>query len=174
MSTRRYSHSAPAAMAQAFAFSPTSCAFALAVAASLLAGPALADTPTPQDKIGELVKMYLPGTATHRPQVDSHEAIRLTGACVDGNIVFRAKNGAKSWTGRGYVQVTDARSGEVLHERFLRMGAGQSASFRVYQNAEQSMHYSMKVTLPLNSVTYVRGFRGRCAAPDLDVVNARR
>lgn len=173
MTLPRYTHTPPAAKALAIAPFPRFGAFALALAASLLSLPALADTPKPKEN-SELAKLYVPGPNTHKPKVEEHQAIRLTGSCVDGYIVFRAKNGAKAWPGRGLVQVTDARSGEVLHERSLRLGEGQSASFRVYQNDEQSMYYRFKVKLPDNSMTYVRGFRGRCVLPEVNVTNARR
>ncbi len=141
-----------------------------------MTGSALADIPkkAPNPVVASLPGVENPVLNYVPPTVPKSEAINLRGACVDGYVVFSVKNGGKPWDGRGFVRITDARTGEVLRERKMRFASGQTGSFRVEQKPGNSMYYTLKVTLPGGKMTYVKSFRGHCVLPTREVRKAMR
>lgn len=113
----------------------------------------------------------LPKTST-RPKVTN--VLRVRGICHKGVAVFSVKNGAKKWAARGQLRIINAKTGQVVRERWMRLGAGQRATFRIPAYLVPSHRYRVMVILPGGSMTHLKSFRGRCPQPFGDVRAVRR
>lgn len=99
---------------------------------------------------------------------EATQPVTLSGSCDRGVAVFSVHNSSARWASRGLVQIVDVTSGQVLRERSLIMGQGQTASFRValnaWDNSQYRPQYRLRVTMPDRGVIYVKSFGGACPA----------
>ncbi len=104
--------------------------------------------------------------------------IEMRGSCQGEKAVFTVKNTAKRWAGRGHLRIYDGHTGYMLRERWMHFDEGQSATFHIHSSLVASARFKISVTLPDQTVTYKKSFRGRCVAPTVEannvVGNARR
>jgi len=100
--------------------------------------------------------------------------IEMRGVCQGENAVFTVTNTTKRWTGRGHLRIYDGQTGHMLRERWMHFDEGQSASFHIKSELVASARFKISVTLPDQSMTYKKSFRGRCVAPTVEANNARR
>ena len=96
---------------------------------------------------------------------ETTQPVTLSGRCDDGVAVFSVFNSGARWLTRGQVQVVDVTTGQVLRERQLIMGQGQTASFRVAHSEWDDPRYRLRVSVPDLGVSYVKTFSGACRAP---------
>lgn len=100
--------------------------------------------------------------------------LRVSGLCQDGLAVFAVTNGAKKWAKRGYFRILDGETGQVVRERWLRLDAGQRATFRLPSYVVASYRYRIVVALANGSNVLLKSFRGRCPQPSDDTRAVRR
>ena len=98
------------------------------------------------------------------------QAVTLSARCDGGVVVFSIFNAVKRWDALGLVQIVNAQTNDVLRERRLVMGQGQTASFRVAQadigsGGGVAAAYRLLVTLPDRGMIYVKTFDAVCPGP---------
>jgi hypothetical protein len=110
------------------------------------------------------------------PQVpeDLKDAVKLSGACHEGAVVFTVKNMAKRWHGRGHLRVMDGKTGHMLRERWVRFNENQSISFRLQPDLAPSGRFRVAVITPDRSIVYAKRFRGSCPQSSSYIRAARR
>lgn len=134
--------------------------------AEAVSPPELAVLPDAGQSVSAPVKK---GTRPH-----NSASIRVRGVCQDGSAVFTVKNGQRKWVKRGQLRIIDAQTGQVVRERWLRLHAGQRASFRIAPYLVPSHRYRVLVKLPNGSITHLKSFRGRCPQPSENLRSAQR
>lgn len=145
-------------------------AIAAALAVGMIAGKAQADTFAPNDELAMVGPKDVSLKKALRPQMP--ETLRVRGACENGKLVFSFINRGGAWTGRKWLRIQDARTGELIGGRYMRLGERQQASFRVLPKPQYSGLY--RVTISNAQSTLVKNYRGVCPQKTPQLRTAQR